>query len=106
MEKTAIKYPPKPKNSILTSAHFLHILLINGRSSNWNLLYKTKQLVYGQYEKYNYIWKGNSMKILPVRNYFLWVALAVVVAIAIYKIGFHRPVPGFNEEAVRKIMAK
>ena len=46
------------------------------------------------------------MKILPVRNYFLWAALAVLVAIAIYKIGFHRPVPGFNEEAIRKVLAK
>ena len=46
------------------------------------------------------------MKILPVRNYFLWAALAFVVLIAIYKIGFHRPVPGFDEEAVKKLMAK
>ena len=46
------------------------------------------------------------MTILPVRRYFLWVALAVVVAIAIYKIGFHRPIPGFDEEAIKKVMAQ
>ena len=46
------------------------------------------------------------MKNLPVRNYFLWAALAFVVLIAIYKIGFHRPVPGFDEEAITKILAK
>jgi len=58
------------------------------------------------YDKYNYIWKGNSMKVLPVRRCFLWAVLVVVVVIIIYRIGFHRPVPGFNEEAIRKLMTK
>jgi preprotein translocase subunit SecY len=46
------------------------------------------------------------MKVLPIRRYLLWAALAVVVVIVIYRIGFHRPVPGFNEEAVRSLTAK
>jgi len=46
------------------------------------------------------------MKVLPVRRCFLWAVLAVVIIIIIYRIGFHRPVPGFNEEALRKLMTK
>jgi len=46
------------------------------------------------------------MKVLPVRRRFLWAVLVVVIIIIIYRIGFHRPVPGFNEEAIRKLMIK
>jgi len=46
------------------------------------------------------------MKALQDKNRILWLLmlLAVVAAILIYRIGFHIPVPGFNEEAVRSLL--
>ena len=46
------------------------------------------------------------MKALQDKNRILWLLmlLAVVAAILIYRIGFHFPVPGFNEEAVRSLL--
>lgn len=46
------------------------------------------------------------MKDLQDKNRILWLLmlLAVVAAILIYRIGFHIPVPGFNEEAVRSLL--
>ena len=48
------------------------------------------------------------MKALQDENYTLWlvVLIVVVAAIAIYRIGFHRPVPGFDEEAIKSIEQK
>jgi len=45
------------------------------------------------------------MKVRSDRNYtfLLLVALAVVVAIVIYRTGFSVPVPGFDEEAVMSL---
>jgi len=45
------------------------------------------------------------MKALQDKNRILWLLLliAVLLAIAIYRIGFHIPVPGFNEEAVTSL---
>ena len=47
----------------------------------------------------------NDMKVLPDMNRIPWllVLIAVVAAIAIYRIGFHRSVPGFNYEAVTSL---
>jgi len=54
------------------------------------------------YEKY----KGNNMKVLPDTNKILWLLLllAVILAIAIYRIGFHIPVPAFDEEAISNLL--
>jgi hypothetical protein len=45
------------------------------------------------------------MKALEDKNRVLWLLLllAVLSAIAVYRIGFHIPVPGFNEEAVTSL---
>jgi len=45
------------------------------------------------------------MKALPDKNRILWLLLAVGVlsAVAIYRIGFHIPVPAFNEEALKSL---
>lgn len=45
------------------------------------------------------------MKALQDKNRILWLLLLITVllAIAIYRIGFHIPVPGFNEEAVTSL---
>ena len=45
----------------------------------------------------------NDMKFLPDKNNIPWllILIAVVAAIVIYRIGFHIPVPGFDEEAVQ-----
>jgi len=47
----------------------------------------------------------NDMKFLPDKNNIpcLLILLAVVAAIVIYRIGFHTPVPGFNEEALKSL---
>ena len=60
------------------------------------------------YEKYNYISKGNNMNLLfiLIERYFLWIALAVLLMMLIYRIAFHIPVPAFNEEAIKNLMAK
>ena len=46
------------------------------------------------------------MKLLPDRNKTLWLLLllAVILIIAIYRIGFHIPVPAFNEEAMSNLL--
>lgn len=43
------------------------------------------------------------MKVLPDKNRKLWLLmlLAVIAAIAVYRIGFQHPVLAFDEEAVR-----
>ena len=43
------------------------------------------------------------MKVLPDKNNIPWllILLAVVAAIVIYRIGFHTPVPGFDQEALK-----
>ncbi len=45
------------------------------------------------------------MKFLPDKNNipWLWLLIAVVAAIVIYRIGFHIPVPGFDEEALKSL---
>jgi len=45
------------------------------------------------------------MKFLPDKNNipWLWILLAVVAAIVIYRIGFHTPVPGFDQEALKSL---
>jgi len=45
------------------------------------------------------------MKFLPDKNNipWLWMLIAVVAAIVVYRVGFHFPVPGFNEEAVKSL---
>lgn len=47
----------------------------------------------------------NIMRVLPDKNRVVWLLmlLAVIAAIGIYRAGFHIPVPGFNEEAVRSL---
>jgi hypothetical protein len=47
----------------------------------------------------------NNMKFLPDKNNipWLWMLIAVVAAIVIYRVGFHTPVPGFNEEALKSL---
>jgi len=47
----------------------------------------------------------NDMKFLPDKNNIPWLLMliAVVAAIVIYRIGFHTPVPGFNEEALKSL---
>lgn len=46
------------------------------------------------------------MKALPDKNYvlLLMVFLAVYAGIFIYRIGFHRSVPGFNQEAIQSLL--
>lgn len=46
------------------------------------------------------------MKALPDKNRILWLLMliAVVAAIVIYRVGFHIPVPGYNEEAVKSLL--
>jgi preprotein translocase subunit SecY len=47
------------------------------------------------------------MKVLRDREMTLWLLLLLaVVLLLIYRIGFHIPVPGFDEEAVRNLLAK
>ena len=43
------------------------------------------------------------MKFLPDKNNvpWLWMLIAVFAAIVIYRIGFHTPAPGFNQEALK-----
>ena len=45
------------------------------------------------------------MKALPDKDRIQWLLMliAVVVVIVIYRIGFQRPVPGFNEEAIKSL---
>jgi hypothetical protein len=45
------------------------------------------------------------MKALPDKNYILWltILLVIVAVIAINRIGFHKPVPGFNQKAVQSL---
>ena len=45
----------------------------------------------------------NDMKFLPDKNNipWLWMLIAVFAAIVIYRIGFHTPAPGFNQEALK-----
>ncbi|MGB2865904.1 MAG: hypothetical protein WBC05_21405, partial [Sedimentisphaerales bacterium] len=45
------------------------------------------------------------MKFLPDKNNipWLWMLIAVFAAIVIYRVGFHFPVPGFNEEALKSL---
>ena len=47
----------------------------------------------------------NDMKFLPDKNNIPWllILIAVVAAIVIYRIGFHIPVPGFDEEALESL---
>ncbi len=33
----------------------------------------------------------------------VWLLIAIVAAILIYRTGFHRPVPGFNEEKIKSL---
>jgi hypothetical protein len=46
------------------------------------------------------------MKALSDKNYILWltILLAVVAVIVIYRVGFKRPIPAFNEEAMQFLM--
>lgn len=46
------------------------------------------------------------MKALPDKNYLLWltILLAIVAVIVINRVGFHGPVPGFNEEAINSLL--
>ncbi len=46
------------------------------------------------------------MKFFTDKNHIFWLLMliAVVVVIVIYRIGFLRPVPGFNEEALRSVL--
>jgi hypothetical protein len=47
------------------------------------------------------------MKALQDKNLIPWLLLiGVLSAIAIYRIGFHRPVPGFNEEALKSLQGQ
>jgi hypothetical protein len=48
------------------------------------------------------------MKAAQDKNRILWLVLLVVIlsALAIYRIGFHRPVPGFNEEAMKSLQGQ
>ncbi len=66
--------------------------------------------------KHNLILKGMSMKTLAVRDRLLWISLAIqrdlvwvvlgiVVAYAIYVSCIQTPVPGLDEEALKKVMA-
>jgi len=43
------------------------------------------------------------MKALKIRRGVLLTALALVAAIAIYRIGFHVPAPAFTEEVVQAV---
>jgi len=46
------------------------------------------------------------MKAIKVRKRVLVTALAIVAAIAIYRIAIHVPAPAFNEEAVVRTVAQ
>lgn len=48
------------------------------------------------------------MKALPDKNVVLWLVVLIVViaAIAIYRVGFHKPIPGFDEEAIKSLELK
>ena len=51
----------------------------------------------------------NEMKLLRRDieiNLWLLLLLAAVVAILIYRIGFHLPVPAFDQEALRNLLAR
>ena len=51
--------------------------------------------------------RDNEMKVLRDKEMTLWLLLLLaVVSIMIYRIGFHIPVPGFDEEAVRNLLAR
>ncbi len=45
------------------------------------------------------------MKVLPDKNNIPWLLMliAVVAAILIYRVGFHTPVPGFDQEALKSL---
>jgi hypothetical protein len=47
----------------------------------------------------------NDMKFLPDKNNIPWLLMliAAVAAIVIYRVGFHTPVPGFNQEAAKSL---
>ncbi len=47
----------------------------------------------------------NDMKVLPDKNNIPWLLMliAAVAAIVIYRVGFHTPVPGFNQEALKSL---
>ena len=46
------------------------------------------------------------MKALPDKDRIMWlvVLIAIIAGIVIYRIGFHRPVPGFNRQAVQSLL--
>lgn len=44
------------------------------------------------------------MKFTTFQNYILWVFLAVFTGVLIYRIGFLRPVPGFDEEKIKPFL--
>jgi hypothetical protein len=48
------------------------------------------------------------MKAAQYKNRVLWLVLLVGIlsALAVYRIGFHRPVPGFNEEAMKSLQGQ
>ncbi len=47
----------------------------------------------------------NDMKFLPDKNNipWRWMLIAVFTAILIYRVGFHTPIPAFNEEALKSL---
>jgi len=45
-----------------------------------------------------------NLLFILIKRYFFWIALAVLLMILIYRIAFHAPVPGFNEEAIKNLM--
>ncbi len=47
----------------------------------------------------------NDMKFLPEKNNVPWLLMLIVAvtAIVIYRAGFHNPVPGFNQEALKSL---
>jgi hypothetical protein len=48
------------------------------------------------------------MKTAQYKNRFLWFVLLVVIlsALAVYRIGFHKPVPGFRQDVVNSLQAQ
>ena len=54
-------------------------------------------------ETYTNTTKRNIMKAIHIRKRVLLTALAIVAAIAIYRIAFHVPAPAFIEEAVHTV---
>jgi preprotein translocase subunit SecY len=46
------------------------------------------------------------MKTPAIQKHLLWIALAILAVLAIYRIGFHIPVPGFDAEVVKQAMGQ